>query len=77
MMHLIVIQQEQSPDAPNCKAAEAIIEYVNPHVFVLGFGAYSEPLMHDIIKLNTSKWWMNTLHKRGKKIKFITTDEAN
>jgi len=55
MMHLIVIQQEQSPDAPNCKAAEAITEYVNPHVFVLGFGAYSEPLMHNIIKLNPSK----------------------
>ena len=62
-------------NAPNCKAAGAIIEDKYPNIFWSGCLVHTlNLLLHDIVKNKNEQYqWIGDLYKKGKKmIKFIT-----
>jgi len=62
-------------NAPNCKAAGAIIEDRYPNIFWSGCLVHTlNLLLHDIVKNKNEQYqWIGDLYKKGKKmIKFIT-----
>eukprot|EP00253_Pinus_taeda_P002348 PITA_02348 len=62
-------------NAPNCKAAGAIIEDKYPNIFWTGCLVHTlNLLMHDVVKNKNAQYkWISDLYKKGKQmIKFIT-----
>eukprot|EP00253_Pinus_taeda_P004520 PITA_04520 len=62
-------------NAPNCKAARAIIEDKYPNIFWSGCLVHTlNLLMHDVVKNKNAQYkWIGDLYKKGKQmIKFIT-----